>query len=352
MADPAEIARWTDNQADALREVNATRYAAQAGSTGVERDTAARRAFAAEQEANAARQQVKREVSASAQAVIDAGDAELEARALDAAGRTAEAEDKREYAIGLRAHAEAAQTRVAAAAEAAQAADATAKVEADQVVALEARLTEVNERARLAHEAAEALDTRADLYKAAVPLDAEADRLEALAARLRAEGDDIVLPDVERDASAARQAAEAAVTKAEAVVVDRAVVIDVLGATQGAAEPTSVGEPVADAGTDPDPVLGDVVVATTDGDPAPAVDPGTMGDEDDDDGLEPETETDAMEPEVATTSPELEPSWSAPDVAFADDGGLSGVEPDSDDGSEDDGLQVEADAPAVDDAFG
>jgi hypothetical protein len=134
------------------------------------------------------------------------------------------------------------------------------------VAALETKLTEITDQARKAHDAAEALDARAELFRQAVPLEAEADRLEALVARLRTEGDDIVLPDVERDAAAARQAADAAIAKAQAAAVDRAVVIEVLGETQGAPEPTSVPEPVADTA---DPVLGDVAAVDQEVAPAP-----------------------------------------------------------------------------------
>jgi hypothetical protein len=335
MADPAEIARWTDNQADALREVAATRYAAQTGTTGVERDTAARRQWAAEQEAKAALQQVEREAAARDQALADVAAVEKEATALEAAGRTAEAEDRREFAIGLKAKAEAADTRWSAAADAAVDATQAARAQGEQVATLEAKLDEIAGQARAAHDTAEALDARAELFRQTVPLDAEADRLEALVARLRAEGDDIVLPDVERDAAAARQAAHAAIAKAEAAVVDRAVVIDVLGETQGAAEPTSIPEPVADAEapTD-DPVLGDVAAIEQEVAPPPHdADGGAAGDV----AGEGAAEGDGL----SSPEPEQEPA-----------AGLTAPGLDLDDAHDDEVSDLEPEPSTLDDSFG
>ena len=342
MADPAEIARWTDNQADSLREVAATRYAAQTGSTGVERDAAARRQWAAQQEAKAALQQVAREAAARDKARADAATVEEEAAALDAAGRSAEAEDRREFALGLKAKAEAADTRWSAATDAAVAADQAARGHGEQVATLEAKLAEITRQAGAAHDAAEALDTRAELFRQAAPLDAEADRLEALVARLRAEGDDIVLPDVERDATAARQAADAAVAKAEAAVVDRAVVIEVLGEIQGAAEPTSIPEPVAEL--DPDPVLGDVAAVEQGVAPPPPADA--------DAGIAEESAEDDV---LSSPDPDPEPAadLSAPDELVAgvtDD--LTAPRLDADDAPDDEAPDLEPESSSFDDAIG
>jgi hypothetical protein len=342
MVDPAEMARWTDNQADALRDVAATRYAAQTGTTGVERDAAARRQWAAAQEAKAALQQVEREAAARDTELAAVAHAEQEAAALDAAGRMAEAEDRREFAIGLRAKAEAAETRWSAAADAAVDADQAARALGEQVAKLEAKLAEIGGQAHAAHDAAEALDARADLYRQAVPLDAEADRLEALAARLRAEGDDIVLPDVERDAAAARQAADAAIAKAEAAAVDRAVVIDVLGDAQGAAEPTSIPEPVAEL--DSDPVLGGVAAAEAAvASPPHDADAGAA-----EEGAVEDDAVSSPEPE-----PELTADLAAPDQLVAsvtDD--LTASELDVDDAPDDEVPDLEPEPPTLDDSIG
>ena len=193
--------------AQQVREVSYDRLEQETTSLGLERDAAARLAWAAEQEANAADMQVKRELS-----FVD-GYHEMAAK-HQPSGDPDDIFAQQDAALAAKsaALANAAQARADAASARAAELRATAATATAEVARLEAEIDVTSTEYTQLSDTAEHLETRAYLLGAVARTDAAADAADEKAAELRAAGD---------EAGADAAAAEAAELHRSAAAMDR-----------------------------------------------------------------------------------------------------------------------------------